>query len=500
MKVEANKTYIGVVEDNNDPLRIGRVKVRVLDVFDDLKIEDIPFASPWKDLNGNQFNVPEKGKVLLVVFDSGDEHKPEFISADHYNVNLEKKLTSLSETDYASMKSLIFDHKTQIYVNDSEGLKLDHKYNNINITENGIDLNLKDNNLSINIGDSTATQQAILGNRWMDWFDEFVEALMGSPYAAQGSPVQVLPTLTKVLLKYKESRDPVFLSQHINLVDNNKVSTVKNTEREDNAQLGDAWNSTKVTNNLTSVVSDNFKPVDGPRPEYDDTYVAPPSDGSPDDVSRENTNPANLPLSDPASNKEIDRLIRFMKSKGYVVYDKIGLLNIVGMRNKKGNTVTNKFDDSIKVFYKNKNGNWDLFEYIITTTPGFIPKTNKLPSNVAILALGQYVDQYKLGKHLGREDHTCLKNSVNVVHRNDREDLYNYKSKTQKGSFGINIHRSSKTGSSDNVNNWSEGCQVFKNVNQFNQFIKLCNNQVSLTSKSTFTYTLCDYNEFSNYL
>jgi hypothetical protein len=172
MKVEANKTYIGVVEDNNDPLKLGRARIRVLDVFDDINTEDIPFASPWKDLNGNQFNVPEKGKVLLVVFDSGDEHKPEFISADHYNVNLEKKLTSLSATDYVSMKSLIFDHKTQIYVNDKEGLKIDHKFNNINITDNTIDLNLKDNNRHVNIGDATAGQQAILGNHWMDWFDE----------------------------------------------------------------------------------------------------------------------------------------------------------------------------------------------------------------------------------------------------------------------------------------------------------------------------------------
>lgn len=58
------------------------------------------------------------------------------------------------------MKSIIFDHKTQIYVNDSEGLKIDHKYNNINITETGVDVNLKDNNASVNLGDSGATQQA----------------------------------------------------------------------------------------------------------------------------------------------------------------------------------------------------------------------------------------------------------------------------------------------------------------------------------------------------
>ena len=44
-KVEANKTYVGVVEDNSDPKRLGRVKVRVLDVFDNLKVEDIPQPS-----------------------------------------------------------------------------------------------------------------------------------------------------------------------------------------------------------------------------------------------------------------------------------------------------------------------------------------------------------------------------------------------------------------------------------------------------------------------
>jgi hypothetical protein len=40
------------------------------------------------------------------------------------------------------MKSLIFDHKTQVYVNDSEGLKIDHKYN-VNIIESGVNINLK---------------------------------------------------------------------------------------------------------------------------------------------------------------------------------------------------------------------------------------------------------------------------------------------------------------------------------------------------------------------
>ena len=388
MKVEANKTYIGVVEDNNDPKKLGRVKVRVLDVYDNLKVEDIPFATPWKDLNGNEFNVPEKGKVLVVVFDQGDEHKPEYIAADHYNINLEKKLQSLSNTDYISMKSLIFDHKTQIYVNDSEGLKIDHKYNNVNITENTIDLNLKDNNRHVNIGDATAGQQAILGNHWMDWFDEFVDNLMGNnggPYLGNlGAPVVANPALIQVLMKYKALRDPVFLSHHVNIVDNNKVSTVKNTKRQDIAQVGDNWTSTKQENNLTAKTNENFKPVDGPKPEYNDKHVEQPLVTQPNAPTTANVvgtasgtasatigenkqpvansadaNPPAEPASSPLSNPKIDKMINFMKSKGYKVYDAPNVLNMVAFMSAKKDKgeVSNKFDDILNVLTNIDNVN-----------------------------------------------------------------------------------------------------------------------------------------------
>ena len=126
--------FIGVVEDNQDPKKLGRCKCRVLNVFDDIPVEDIPWASPWKDLNGNSFLLPEKGKVVSVVFDEGNQYKPEYIFAEHYNINLEKKLSSLSGANYTSMRALMFDHKTQIYSKEDEGLKIDYKFNNINIT------------------------------------------------------------------------------------------------------------------------------------------------------------------------------------------------------------------------------------------------------------------------------------------------------------------------------------------------------------------------------
>lgn len=526
MAVEAGKTYVGVVEDNNDPEKLGRVRVRVLNVFDNIEVDAIPYASPWKDLNGNGVNIPEKGKVVIVIFDNGDEHKPEYIYADHYNINLENKLKEISDSDYISMKSLLFDHKTQIYVNDSEGLKIDHKYNNINLTENTIDLNLKDNQRHVNIGDATAGQQAILGNHWMDWFDKFVDNLMGNqagPFLGNlGAPVMANPAFIQVLMEYKQLRDPVFLSHHVNIVDNNKITTVRNTPRQDVSQVGDKWTSTKVDNNLTSNTGDSFKPVDGPKPEYDDKHVEQPvttavvpsavtgtssatvTENTPVDnnIKPNLTTVPSEPLSSTKANPKIDKLIKYLKSKNYTVYETIGVLNIVSMRNIKKDTgeITNKFDDLLNVFYLNKNGNWELIEYQITTVPGYLPKSEVLPNNVAILYLGQYIDQCKITLFQGEKDNKCLLFDECVVNINDNTTYYNYKSKTEKGKFPISIHRSSSTGSAENVYNYSEGAQVFKNITQFNQFISLCENQISVANKDTFTYTLCKDSEYEDYI
>jgi hypothetical protein len=49
------------------------------------------------------------------------------------------------------------------------------------LIESGVNINLKDNNAHVNIGDATAGQQAILGNSWMDWFDDFAKVLITIP-------------------------------------------------------------------------------------------------------------------------------------------------------------------------------------------------------------------------------------------------------------------------------------------------------------------------------
>lgn len=266
--INNNITYIGVVEDNLDPKRLGRVKVRVMDVFDDIPLEDLPWASPWKDLSGDNFNIPDIGKIVTVVFDQGKENAPEFIYSQHYNVNLENKIKSIGDSDYQSMKSILFDHKTQFYVNDNDGLMIDYMYNNINLNKDNISLNLKDNNSFLNLGDNSANQQAILGNHFMDWMGKFLSELQdGGLFNSSGNAMPT-PKLTKLIMEFKALKDIKYLSHHVNIVDNDSVKTVINKERENIAQYGDSWTSTIETNVLTSKKDEDFKPIPGPNSKF----------------------------------------------------------------------------------------------------------------------------------------------------------------------------------------------------------------------------------------
>jgi len=516
-KVESGKTYIGTVEDIKDPTKDGRIKVRVIDIHsDDQELESIPWATPWKDLGGGQFSLPEIGKVVVVVFDQGDINSPEYIYTEHWNINLENKLKSLNDTDYQSMRSIIFDHKTQIYSNDGEGLKIDYKYNNINIKENGINFNLKDNNMTLNLGDSAANQKMVLGTNFMSWMDQFLECFLSNTalIGNSGAPVLMSPKLADVITKFQSQKDTHLLSQHVNIVDNNQSITVKNSTREETAQSGDNWKSTVKENTLTTVSEENSKPEEGTKPEYSETFTEPPVAVSEaivsDPIPPKDVTP--LPVkSSPQSNPMIEKLIWFIKDKGYDFYEKPYELNIVAFRSaekfetEEGGeqvrvpvTPTNKFDDDFHIFYKTEAEAWEHVMCSVTTVPGFIPNEKVLPKDVPILRLGQYKEQLKLSNFGGDKKHKCLIFEKCAIHKNSFIDAYDYDSPSEIGNFPISIHRTDKS-QAEYVFNYSEGSQVFKNINQYDVFISLCQKQIDIAKKETFTYTLAFKSEFEKY-
>lgn len=193
-----------------------------------------------------------------------------------------------------------------------------------------------------------------------------------------------------------------------------------------------------------------------------------------------------------------EQIEKAVKGKGYAWFEgtKDYDLNIVGVRNSAtGNKVTNVFDDKITVSYK-LNGEWQFHEWNATTDPG---KKGVMEyhnaAGVARLVEGQYRGSHSIGLHQGK--YKALKQAKPVkVYRDPNRDLTYDETKIAEGIFGINIHRSSTTGTSTYVENWSEGCQVFSTVTDFDKFMALCE-KASAIHGNSFTYTLIESSDLA---
>ncbi len=193
-----------------------------------------------------------------------------------------------------------------------------------------------------------------------------------------------------------------------------------------------------------------------------------------------------------------EQIEKAVKGKGYAWFEgtKDYDLNIVGVRNSAtGNKVTNLFDDKITVSYK-LNGEWQFHEWNATTDPckkGVMEYHNA--AGVARLVEGQYRGSHSIGLHQGK--YKALKQAKPVkVYRDPNRDLTYDETKIAEGIFGINIHRSSATGTSTYVENWSEGCQVFSTVTDFDKFMALCEKASEIHGNS-FTYTLIESSDLA---
>ena len=532
-----SQIFVAVVEDNKDPKRIGRCKCRVLNVFDDIPTADLPWASPWKDLNGNQFIVPEVGKVVSVVFDDGNIYKPEYIFAEHYNKNLESKLASLTTAEaYTSMRAVMYDHKTQIFSNDEDGLMIDYKFNNINIKESSININLKDNFANLNLGASICDQRAILGDNFMRWFDKFLTTITLNGHLGNlMSPTVATPEMLSVYREYFELRDPKFLSAHVSIVDNEFVTAERRggfaksattTNLYSDGQLGDGWKSTVKDNNLTSREGVNFGARDGlstdtPSPTSGDLTVSPGQNGAANlNNGAKDPGPINA-----STNTDGIRILETMKAKNYVILTRPYEMNIVGIRRTyEGMAYSNTFNDSMYLIYKiDDSDKWEVKKYACSTMPGYYnavevlvppsdndsggvrlrayPSLNsgesytgntksgrpidvKLTSvmqsrgGMGILKPAQYIGVYQIGRWLEadammiRYSTTDPKVGQQQAYRDNKPGPIVKYTSEVQGFFGMLIHKGFPGGSQ--VSNWSEGCQIFSKQNDMDDFFRLC--------------------------
>ncbi len=187
----------------------------------------------------------------------------------------------------------------------------------------------------------------------------------------------------------------------------------------------------------------------------------------------------------------LSRIKAILNESGYVLHTKAYQVNIVGVRSPSINS--NSFDDEVHVFYKKPDGKWNYHVYPATTDPGTFWLNNpSYEQGTAILAQGQYKNAYAIGKHKGLYTALVQMRPVTVIRDYDRDALLDfYNGSKQTGNFGINIHRAESFGKTKFINKYSAGCQVFQNAEDFEEFIKLCEQHRSLYGNS-FTYTLVD--------
>ena len=192
-----------------------------------------------------------------------------------------------------------------------------------------------------------------------------------------------------------------------------------------------------------------------------------------------------------------EQIEKAVKAKGYTWFsdnsNKSYDVNIVGIRNNApsvADKVTNVFDDRLTISFKDEKGVWQFYSWIATTDPGK-KGVMEFHNNrgVARLVPGQYRGVWKIDKHQGKYDALCQRNGNVTVFRDANRNLLFEESVTDTGMFGINIHKAGRD--STWVENWSEGCQVFKRVVDFDAFMSIFR-KASKIHRNAFSYTLLE--------
>jgi hypothetical protein len=182
-------------------------------------------------------------------------------------------------------------------------------------------------------------------------------------------------------------------------------------------------------------------------------------------------------------------LYHALEQRGYRIAMRPFELNIIGIRS--NTSVPNVFNDSINVLFTDNTGRLASFSWMATTDPGtYWLKSPMNPQGTAILKPGQYVGSHALGMHRGKYLALVQVRPLTVIRDFNRDGKADYSTgREETGLFGINIHRALASGTTKTIDNFSAGCQVFANAEDFSVFLQLAERHKNLYGNS-FTYTL----------
>lgn len=131
--------YRAIVLDNNDPSKLGRVKVNVYGIYDGIASTSLPWAVPMQPIGAGAgagfgvFAVPEVDSLVFVMFEGGDVNQPIVIGSAPDGVH---GLPSERISNYPSRRVLRTKAGIVVYIDDVDiSIRVTHptgKYIEIN--------------------------------------------------------------------------------------------------------------------------------------------------------------------------------------------------------------------------------------------------------------------------------------------------------------------------------------------------------------------------------
>ncbi len=186
----------------------------------------------------------------------------------------------------------------------------------------------------------------------------------------------------------------------------------------------------------------------------------------------------------------IPPILKKVRDAGHVIFERGQYnLNIVAVRSMPGEV--NRFDDELRVVFRDHRDRWVDLSFECTTDPGlYWLKNPGRRAGTAILKPGQYRGSHRIGQHRGRYTALVQARPVTVYRDRNRDDEHDFTPGTeQNGIFGINIHHAGHD--SHRVDRWSAGCTVLSNLAEWEIFMSIVRRSAELYGE-TFSFTLIE--------
>jgi hypothetical protein len=190
-----------------------------------------------------------------------------------------------------------------------------------------------------------------------------------------------------------------------------------------------------------------------------------------------------------------ETILKAFKNRKCKLREGVYEMNIFAIRTK--DQEANTFNDIVGLLYLNDKKKWELRTWSATTDAGTYYRENPINVNgTAIIAPGQYLNCYKIGKH---KDYEAVEQigKISYIRDNNKNKKLDWlkKDKLVEEIAKTNIHHAGAD--SIQVDKWSAGCIVFKRIREFNVFLCYLKESVEIYKyENVFDLTLFEEGDF----